>query len=182
MTKMKSYTLREFIEAYRPDGLGHIVLDFGDEVTDIPFTEVICDICNAEITQPDDEPDRKVVFVLDTDALCENCAQSHRDDDESSPSSHTHESAAPSGLSQTGSNTETRDEKTTPASGANDDARLFRATTKRNCIEQWNSPKVTFLTSPMKSGLSSTAGWHSSASSRLTSLHLYQLKGGTSIE
>jgi hypothetical protein len=40
---------------FRPDGLGHISFE-GFEVNvfnDISFDEVICDICNADIVQPE---------------------------------------------------------------------------------------------------------------------------------
>ena len=67
---MKSYTLKKFIKEFRSeDGLGHISMsnEKGETEWDIPFSEVICDICNAEITQPEKEPDKKVVFVVGTD-------------------------------------------------------------------------------------------------------------------
>lgn len=66
---MKEYTLAEFIKEIRPDGLGHIIV----EDTDIPFEEVICDFCNDEIRQPDEEPAKKVVFVEDNWAACDKC-------------------------------------------------------------------------------------------------------------
>ena len=66
---MKGYTLKEFIKLYRPDGKGHIVV----EDADIAFDEVVCDSCNALITQPEDEPDRKVIYVDEGWGVCENC-------------------------------------------------------------------------------------------------------------
>lgn len=70
------YTVEEFIQDTRPDGMGHIkISDMSDDapVTDIPFSEVVCDYCNAEITQPEDEPQKEVVHVLGTYAICDDC-------------------------------------------------------------------------------------------------------------
>ncbi|MFA5858422.1 MAG: hypothetical protein WC955_05095 [Elusimicrobiota bacterium] len=65
------YTLKEFITKTRPDGKGYIMLD-GELIAE--FTEVVCDSCNAEITQPENEPDKKVVFMPDEyHAWCEDC-------------------------------------------------------------------------------------------------------------
>ena len=70
-----AFTTEEFIRAFRPDGFGHIGMQDGEGkgVFDIPFEEIICDVCNGEIVQPEDEPLKKVVFVLDGYALCEDC-------------------------------------------------------------------------------------------------------------
>jgi hypothetical protein len=72
---MKAYTVSEFKNHFRKDGVGHIVVG-GDK--DISFDDVICDICNAEIKQPKDEPDKKVVHIDGSYALCEICSK--RDD------------------------------------------------------------------------------------------------------
>ena len=68
-------TTEEFIRAFRPDGLGHIRMedDDGTELFDVAFDEIICDICNCQMVQPEEEPLKKVVFVLDGYALCEDC-------------------------------------------------------------------------------------------------------------
>ena len=66
---MKGYTLKGFIKEYRPDGKGHIVV--GDD--DISFDEVVCDICNDLITQPEEEPDKNVIYVDEGWGVCENC-------------------------------------------------------------------------------------------------------------
>ena len=66
---MKSYTLKEFIELYRPDGKGHIVV--GD--ADITFDEIVCDFCNDLITQPEDNPDKKVIYVDEGWGVCIDC-------------------------------------------------------------------------------------------------------------
>jgi hypothetical protein len=63
------YTVKEFKEKYRPDGKGHQII--GDH--DTPFDEVVCDICNAEIVQPENEPDKKVIWMDSVGAYCENC-------------------------------------------------------------------------------------------------------------
>ena len=64
------YTVDEFIRATRPDGKGHIYLD-GKEIA--AFEEVLCDLCNAEIIQPEDNPDEPVVFCLPGVAWCRAC-------------------------------------------------------------------------------------------------------------
>jgi len=91
LNKMKSTTQRqimafsveEFIRAFRPDGLGHIRMEDGegDEVFDITFEEIVCDLCNCEMVQPEDDPLKKVVFVLDGYALCEECRERIREDE-----------------------------------------------------------------------------------------------------
>ena len=80
---VQALTLEDFIKVYRPDGLGHIVIDdFEGKSTDISFSEVVCDICNAEIIQPEDDPYRATVFVLDGYALCEKCMHTAEDEGE----------------------------------------------------------------------------------------------------
>ena len=76
-TKAKAvgYTVAEFIAAFRPDGMGHIVVECDGEVTDIAFDEILCDLCNRQISQPEEDPFRRVVFVLDDFALCEQCKE-----------------------------------------------------------------------------------------------------------
>ena len=64
------YTLDEFIKATRPDWFGHIYLD---DVAIAAFEDVLCDCCNAEITQPEDEPHKHVVFCLLDRAWCKKC-------------------------------------------------------------------------------------------------------------
>jgi hypothetical protein len=91
LNKMKSttqsqfmaFSVEEFIHAFRPDGLGHIRMedDEGEEVFDIPFEEIVCDICNCEMVQPEGDPLKKVVFVLDGYALCEECRERIREDE-----------------------------------------------------------------------------------------------------
>jgi len=65
-----SYTRAEFVRAFRPDGKGYIFVD--DEQV-AAFREVLCDLCNFEIVQPEDDPDRLVVHVLANNAWCEKC-------------------------------------------------------------------------------------------------------------
>ena len=64
------YTVAEFIEATRPDGQGHIYLD---DQPIAAFEEVLCDCCNAEIVQPQDEPEALEVFALMDRAWCREC-------------------------------------------------------------------------------------------------------------
>lgn len=72
MNKLKfdSYTLKEFIKEIRGDKPGYIKVFDNDPIY---FNEVICDICNVEITQDENDLNKKVVFVLDTYALCQDC-------------------------------------------------------------------------------------------------------------
>ena len=91
LNKMKSttqsqfmaFSVEEFIRAFRPDGLGHIRMEDGDgeEVFDITFEEIVCDLCNCEIVQPEDDRLKKVVFVLDGYAVCEECRERIREDE-----------------------------------------------------------------------------------------------------
>ena len=67
-----SYTVKEFIKATRPDGFGYIHFN-GMEIA--AFTEVLCDSCNVQITQPEGEPDAKVVHVFANRAWCCDCAK-----------------------------------------------------------------------------------------------------------
>ena len=64
------YTLDEFIRATRPDGLGHIYVDGMDCGG---MSEVLCDCCNAEIFQPEDEHQALVVFCIPGAAWCKDC-------------------------------------------------------------------------------------------------------------
>ena len=65
------YTLKEFIQKFRPDGKGHI---WFNEEHIAEFEEVLCDSCNKQIMQPENEPDKKVVFMPDdAHAWCEDC-------------------------------------------------------------------------------------------------------------
>jgi hypothetical protein len=68
----KSYTVKEFIEEYRSNtgGMGYIKVS--DE-SPIFFNEIVCDSCNDEITQDKKNSEKKVIFVCDGYALCENC-------------------------------------------------------------------------------------------------------------
>ncbi|MEI6166658.1 MAG: hypothetical protein WCS52_05645 [bacterium] len=65
-----SYTVDEFIKATRPDGFGYMYLN-GKEIA--AFIEVLCDACNAEITQPKSEPEAKLVHVFANRAWCSDC-------------------------------------------------------------------------------------------------------------
>jgi hypothetical protein len=68
--EVTAYTVEEFIRATRPDGLGHIY--FNDEHI-AAFEEVICDCCNAEIEQPEDNPEALAVFAIPCAAWCKRC-------------------------------------------------------------------------------------------------------------
>ena len=67
-----SYTVAEFTMATRPDGKGYIFLD-GEKIAE--FEEVICDCCNAEIVQPEDDPEKLVVHVIANNAWCDKCLE-----------------------------------------------------------------------------------------------------------
>ena len=65
-----SYTVKEFIRATRPDGFGHIYVDGLDCGG---MSEVLCDSCNKEILQPEDEPGKLVVHLWENMAWCQEC-------------------------------------------------------------------------------------------------------------
>ena len=83
LSDLTTFTIKEFIRAFRPDGLGHIRMEDGEgnEQFDVAFNEIVCDICNCEIIRPEAEPLKKVVFVLDGYALCESCCEQIREDE-----------------------------------------------------------------------------------------------------
>lgn len=66
---MKGYTLKGFTKEFRPDGRGHIIIE-GD---DISFDEVVCDLCNDLIAQPEEEPDKLVIYVDTGWGICSKC-------------------------------------------------------------------------------------------------------------
>ena len=68
--KIEEYTLKEFIKKFRPKGLGVIKVGAEDPIY---FKEVICDICNKEVLQPNKKPNQKVIFVIYNYALCSEC-------------------------------------------------------------------------------------------------------------
>ena len=68
--EVTKYTVAEFIKATRPDGLGHIYFNEEHIAT---FEEVICDSCNADIVQPEDNPDEPTVFAIPGAAWCRDC-------------------------------------------------------------------------------------------------------------
>ena len=74
---MESLTIQEFIRKFRPQGYG--IISVGDEQQQniIKFQEIICDSCNAEITQLKEDLNKKMVFVVDTDAYCEECFEKY---------------------------------------------------------------------------------------------------------
>ena len=82
-SQITAFSVEEFIRAFRPDGLGHIRMEDGEgeEVFDSTFEEIVCDLCNCEIVQPEDDPLKKVVFVLDGYAICEECRERIREDE-----------------------------------------------------------------------------------------------------
>ena len=82
-SQVMAFSVEEFIRAFRPDGLGHIRMKDGEgeELFDVTFEEIVCDICNCEMVQPEDNPLKKVVFVLDGYALCEECRERIREDE-----------------------------------------------------------------------------------------------------
>lgn len=63
-------TVDEFKKKYRPDGVGRMFIN-GELFAEIP--EIICDFCNAEIKQPEGEPDKQVVICFPGYAICETC-------------------------------------------------------------------------------------------------------------
>ena len=68
--ELVKYTVEEFIRATRPDGLGHIYVDAVDCGG---MREVLCDSCNKEVIQPENEPDKPMVYVSADRAWCREC-------------------------------------------------------------------------------------------------------------
>jgi uncharacterized protein with PIN domain len=75
---VRGYTVEEFIQTFRNiDGKGHIRIVAGNQIDDIPFSEILCDLCNVEIIPDPRESTKKVVFVRDSWAYCEDCAKKY---------------------------------------------------------------------------------------------------------
>lgn len=83
LNEVQAYTLEDFIRSFRPDGLGHIIIeDFEGIASGIAFEEVVCDLCNVEIVQPEEKPFKPVIFLTDGCGLCEDCMQRMEDEGE----------------------------------------------------------------------------------------------------
>lgn len=68
------YSRAEWMRTFRPDGLGHIVIDDGENPPeDIAFNEIVCDGCNGDAgdDHADGSPGR--IFYDGSDSLCEAC-------------------------------------------------------------------------------------------------------------
>ena len=88
---MEKLTYTKFIRKTRPTGQGHITIQGGDGKTStITFSEVVCDLCNAEIVQyPDKIRDdgflENPIYLDGSYAICESChnkiAQEKKQDD-----------------------------------------------------------------------------------------------------
>ena len=87
--KTIAYTFRAWMRKFRPDGLGHIVVGgfsvgqcgepLPKDATDITFTEVICDYCNAEIRPMDADGKESTVYVQGSNSICSDCAHKSKD-------------------------------------------------------------------------------------------------------
>jgi hypothetical protein len=65
-----SYTVEEFIKATRPDGFGHLYFN-GEHIC--AYTDILCDACNKELVQPEDDPEKLVIHVWADRAWCQEC-------------------------------------------------------------------------------------------------------------
>lgn len=77
---IEKLALEEFMKKYFPGGAGKVtvqkIVPTGEVhfVSETVFNKPICDNCNTELEQPIEEPEKKVVFVLDgAMALCGKC-------------------------------------------------------------------------------------------------------------
>jgi len=81
---VKKYTFSEWMEEFRPDGIGRIqvsTLGIGpggvrteNKQPEIQFTEVICDLCNDLIEPRNEKGEEPVIFVESSYSMCEKCA------------------------------------------------------------------------------------------------------------
>jgi hypothetical protein len=63
------------MEEFRPDGLGHIVITGGvNPPEDIAFTEIVCDLCNADAGAAANGSEGRIYFD-GSDSLCEECGR-----------------------------------------------------------------------------------------------------------
>lgn len=83
MKKFIEMTVKEFKQRFREDGKGKIAITFENGETEklAEFEEVVCDYCNAEITETDfetKEPNK--VFMTSPGmsmAVCKDCAEKY---------------------------------------------------------------------------------------------------------
>jgi hypothetical protein len=68
------YSKTAWVKAFRPDGLGHIVISGGSEPPhDIVFSEIVCDACNADAGADQADGSEGLIFYDGVDSLCEAC-------------------------------------------------------------------------------------------------------------
>jgi hypothetical protein len=78
-------TVKEFKQRLRPDGVGIVAFTDSDGKTEIlsAFTEVVCDFCNAEITEKDEktkEPNKVYLSIPGMSyAICKKCFERIKD-------------------------------------------------------------------------------------------------------
>ena len=72
MPSVEILTFTEWMAKYRPDGKGRITVGGFDP---IEFTEVICDLCNAEISPKDRDGNETIMHVKGSYTLCPKCAK-----------------------------------------------------------------------------------------------------------
>lgn len=71
---MKKLIMEEFKKQYRPRGYGEIVVsnDKGEILSYSCVEEVICDVCNKEIVEPE------MIWMPNTSwVMCEECGQNY---------------------------------------------------------------------------------------------------------
>ena len=64
----RKLTIPQFMREFRPDGKGRMLLD--NEVIS-EFTEIVCDLCNAEIN--DEEGKETHIYISRGYGICEDC-------------------------------------------------------------------------------------------------------------
>ncbi len=78
-------TVKEFKQRFRPDGVGMVAFTDSDGKTEIlsTFKEVICDFCNAEITETDEKTKQPNNVYLSNPgmsyAICKKCHERIKD-------------------------------------------------------------------------------------------------------
>lgn len=83
---IEKLTLNEFMQKYWPDGVGTLTMHTLKKSGEVELLlkkvvkKPICDICDIELAQPHDEPEKKIIFVFveESMALCKKCYEKNK--------------------------------------------------------------------------------------------------------
>ena len=67
------YTRGNWMATFRPDGVGRIVIESSGQTEIIEFTEIVCDLCNADAGVDHEDGVEGRIYFTGSDSLCESC-------------------------------------------------------------------------------------------------------------